>query len=86
MKELTMFYLKSCPYCKRAFGYMNELKAENPAYADIPLKLIEEREEAELANSYDYYYVPTYYMAGEKVHEGAIDKDGVKAVLDAALA
>lgn len=86
MKELTMFYLKSCPYCKRAFAYMDELKAENPAYADIPLKLIEEHEEAELANRYDYYYVPTYYMAGEKVHEGAIDKDGVKAVLDAALA
>lgn len=86
MKELTMFYLKTCPHCKRAFGYMDELKAENPDYAKIPLKLIEEREEAALADSYDYYYVPTYYIDGAKVHEGTIDKDGVKAVLDAALA
>lgn len=85
MKELTLFYLEHCPYCKRARGNMEELKGENPAYADIPVNMIEEIEQRELADQYDYYYVPTFYLDGEKISEGAVDRDGVKAVLDKAL-
>ena len=85
MKELTMFYLETCPYCKRARAYMKELCGEDAKYADIPVKMVEERQEKALADSYDYYYVPCYYIDGEKVAEGAIDKDGVKAVFDKAM-
>ena len=85
MKEMTLFYLENCPYCKRARAYMDELYAEKPAYRDIPLKLVEERQEKALADQYDYYYVPTFYLDGEKVSEGAIDKAGVQAVLEKAL-
>lgn len=84
MKDITMFYLETCPYCKRARAYMDELKGENPQYADIPIKMVEERQEKALADSYDYFYVPCYYVNGEKVAEGSIDKDGVKAVFDQA--
>lgn len=85
MKDLTMFYLESCPYCKRARGYMEELCAENPEYAKIPVKMVEERQEKEVADSYDYYYVPCYYINGQKVAEGSIDKKGVKKVFDETL-
>lgn len=85
MKDLTMFYLESCPYCNRARGYMEELKAEDPRYADIPVKMVEERQQKELADSYDYYYVPCYYIDGKKVSEGSVDKAGVKKVFDWAL-
>lgn len=85
MKELTMFYLESCPYCRRAREYMQELCAENPNYAGVPVKMVEERQEKALADSYDYYYVPCYYIGQEKIAEGGIDKDGVKAVFDEAL-
>lgn len=85
MKELTLFYLESCPYCIRARNYMQELCDENPAYAQIPVKLVEERKERALANSFDYYYVPCYYAGGVKIAEGAIDKQGVKAVFDSML-
>ncbi len=82
MKELTLFYLKGCPYCKKALAYMDELKNEYPEYNEIPIKMVEEREEAELANSYDYYYVPCYWIEDKKIAEGSIDKSGVKKVFD----
>lgn len=85
MKELTLFYLESCPFCKKARAYMDELRQENPEYAAIPVKMVEEREEKALADSYDYYYVPCYFIGDEKLAEGAIDKDGVRAVFDKAL-
>lgn len=86
MQELTLFYLENCPYCKRALAYMDELRETDPRYAEIPVKMIEERQQKEVADQYDYYYVPTYYIGGEKIAEGAIDKDGVRAVFDKALA
>lgn len=85
MKELTMFYLESCPYCKRARAYMEELCAENPAYAQIPVKMVEERQQKALANSYDYFYVPCFYMGEEKLAEGGMNKEDVKRVFDEAL-
>lgn len=85
MKDLTLFYLETCPYCKRARAYMQELCEEDPKYAKIPVNMIEERQQKVLADSYDYYYVPCYYVNGEKLAEGSIDKEGVKAVFDKAL-
>lgn len=85
MKELTLFYLEHCPYCKRARGYMQELRDENPAYAAIPIKMVEESEQKAEADRHDYYYVPTFYLDGEKISEGAVDKEGVRAVFDKAL-
>ena len=85
MKTLTMFYLEVCPYCKRAFRYLEELKAENPVYAKIPIQLIEERQQKELADSYDYFLVPTFYCGDEKLYEGAVEKTTIQAILDSAL-
>ncbi len=85
MKELTMFYLESCPYCRRARGFMAELREESPEYAKIPVKMVEEREQKALADSFDYYYVPCYYIDDVKISEGSVDKDGVRAVFEKAL-
>lgn len=85
MKELKMFYLESCPFCNRARTYMDELRRENPAYAKLPITMVEERQQRKLAEKYDYYYVPTYYVGKEKVAEGAIGKEGVRAVFEKAL-
>lgn len=86
MKEITLFHLRSCPYCIRARQYMEELYKENPAYKEIPVKLIEESEEPAIANSFDYFYVPCYWIDGKKVAEGVIDKAGVEAVFKQAMA
>ncbi len=85
MKTLTLFYLESCPYCRRALAYMKELTAENPKYAEIPVNMIEERQQKQLAASFDYYYVPCYFIENEKIAEGRIDKAGVQAVFERCL-
>ncbi len=81
MKDFKLFYLKNCPYCKRVFRYLEELRLENPQYAALELEMIDERKEADLANSFDYYYVPTFYYKDTKLFEGKMTKEDVQNVL-----
>ncbi|MDR3086079.1 MAG: thioredoxin family protein [Christensenellaceae bacterium] len=86
MKPITLFMFEACPYCQEALRFIEELKAENPAYAAIPFTMIDERLDPVTADKFDYYYVPTFYVGDQKLHEGASTKEKVKAVYDAALA
>jgi len=84
MKPITLFYLRNCPFCKKAFAYIDELKKQE-AYKDIEINLIEESENPEIADSFDYYYVPTFYIDGVKLHEGGIFPAEVEEILKKAL-
>lgn len=87
-----MFHLEDCGYCEKAKRALDELMAEEPAYRALSLTCIEESEQPELADQYDYYAVPTFYVGGEKVFEAHIGmsyeeiRAAVKSALDAALA
>lgn len=80
MKPVTLFKMTSCPHCQRAFAWMEEVFQQNPEYRNVPLTVVDEVEEPELADTYDYYYVPTYYIGDEKVHEGVASLDIVRKV------
>lgn len=84
MKPVTLFYQQRCPYCKRALEYLSELKRREP-YSGIEIRMIDELAEPEVADRYDYYYVPTFYVGDEKVHEGGIYPDELEVVLRKAL-
>ena len=92
MKEVLMFYLEDCGYCAKAKRALEELYAANPAYREIPLRRIEESQQPELADRYDYYAVPTYFVDGRKIFEARLFmsyediREGTRAALDAALA
>jgi len=85
MPKLDLFILESCPYCIRARKYLDELRQEEPKYQTIEIHLIDERKERALANSYNYYLVPTFYLGQTKLYEGIMTKADVKNVLDKAL-
>ena len=85
MKPIRMFTMASCPYCQKARRWMDELMAENPAYRALSIDIVDEVEQPEYAEQFDYYYVPTYYVDDKKVHEGAATKQIVRRVFDAAL-
>ena len=91
MKEIEIFYLPGCPYCKSARRAVDELTAQNAAYAGLSLRWIDESRERSLADSRDYYYVPTFFYAGEKLYEcsprhGYEDiKANIKTAFDTAL-
>lgn len=78
---LKLFYQKRCPYCKQALQYLDELKSE---YPEVKLEMIEETEQPDLANQYDYYYVPTFYLDQVKLHEGPVTKEDVSQILEKA--
>ena len=86
MKTITMFETSWCPHCKQAHKFMNELMKENPKYKDLKIRIIDEELEPEIANSYDYYYVPTYYLESEKIHEGVPNKEVIEELFENALA
>ena len=78
---VNLFSLKTCPFCKKALRYIDEAKAAHPELADVAIEMIEESEQPAVADSYDYYYVPTFYVNGVKVHEGGIYPDEVERIL-----
>ena len=63
---------------------MDKLRQQD-AYKTIEIELIEESEQAALADQFDYYYVPTFYIDGEKVHEGGIFEHEVEEIFKKAL-
>ena len=92
MKDVILFYRDDCGYCDRAHRAMAELREENPAYRDIPIRMVEETQEPDFIEQFDYYATPCFFVDGKKVFEAHIRmsyeeiKAEVKRSLDAALA
>lgn len=85
MKTINMFITSWCPYCKQALSIMDKLEKENPKYEDIEVKVIDEELEPEISKQYDYYYVPTYFVGSEKIHEGVPSEEIIRKVFETAL-
>lgn len=79
---MKLFYLKNCPYCCQALAWIQELYQQDAKYQRIPLEMIEESEQSELADTYDYYYVPCFFEGTKKLHEGAITKEAIQKIFD----
>ena len=69
MNKIEIFYLTGCPYCENAKQAVAELIQEEPAYQALALHWIEENEEPQLADSRDYYRVPSVFYNGDKLYE-----------------
>lgn len=85
MKKIKYFHLNSCPYCIQANRWLDQLLEEFPHFKDIEIEHIEEVKQSHIANQYDYYYVPCFYIDEVKSHEGVATKDKIRAVLEKAL-
>ena len=64
---------------------IEELQTEYPELAAIPICQIEERQQADVADGYDYWYVPSLFIGNEKLHEGIPTKQKLEKALRAAL-
>ena len=85
MKPITLFTLKYCGYCRRALQLIEAVQAGHAELSQVPIHIIDEGEQRELARQYDYFFVPTFYIDGVKIHEGPVDQDRVLAILRQAL-
>ena len=84
MPKVTMFILETCPYCIKA-RKINEKLLKEEQFRDIEIELVDEKKQAALADTFDYYYVPSYYLGREKLHEGAAEEADVRAAFERAL-
>ena len=84
MTPITMFTMSTCPHCQKAYEMMQKIVQENPAYSRIPLSIIDEVANMDYANTFDYYYVPTFYVGGQKLHEGVPSVEAIRKVYQAA--
>jgi len=91
MNALTIFYLEGCPYCAGARRAYAALTAANADYARVPVEWIEETEQAALAERYDYFRVPSFFLGERKLFEARLFdryediESALRAALDAAL-
>ena len=77
MEKVILFYLEDCPYCHYAKRAIEELKKENPKYSGIDIEWIEESRYPEVADRYNYYYVPTIFYGDKKLYEASPSEDYV---------
>ncbi len=84
MKPITMMILPTCPHCIRALDHIEQLKKDHPEYNEIEMTIIDESVEPERAKTYDYWYVPTFFVDGKKIHEGVIDPNLIDDVFSIA--
>jgi len=80
MKEVKMFMFDGCPHCRRAKEMIAEIFAAHPEYACVPLTVIDEKINPEIADQYDYYYVPTFFAGDMKIMEGVPTKEAIEKV------
>ena len=80
------FYLPDCPHCQKADRYIEDICRIMPEYkeAAASFRRVDESAEPEVGAAYEYYYVPTFYVRGKKVHEGTVTKRQMLAVLQEA--
>ena len=69
MKKLTIFYMESCPYCRKAVDAVKELRSGNSLYEKAEIEWIEETVQPDIADDFDYYYVPSIFCGDKKLYE-----------------
>lgn len=70
MKEITFLYMQGCPYCRNAKQAMAELREEEQALANIPVRALDIDNDVEAqAFASQYEYVPTMFIDKEKLYE-----------------
>jgi glutaredoxin len=69
MHKMTIFYLTGCPYCRNAERAVRELLEELPSLSSDMIEWIEERQNADVADRYDYYCVPSLFSGEKKLYE-----------------
>lgn len=69
--KLTAFILPRCPYCLQMRELLEELRAERPELSAIEIEFIDESKQPSLADRYDYYRVPSFFLGGKKLYEAS---------------
>ncbi len=85
MKNVKMFIFEGCPHCKRAKEMLVDIFSEHPEYTKIPFTIIDETIKPDIADKYDYYYVPCFFTGDVKMMEGVPTKAAIEKAFAEAM-
>ena len=85
MKEILYFYISSCPHCSKADRIIRNLTERYPEFKEVRIRKIEESLQPDIANSYDYYYVPCFFVNGKKIFEGVPSEEKISEAFREAI-
>lgn len=69
--NLLFFFKPGCPYCRQAEKLIAALCEEHPEFRKIKIRRIDETRESAYADSFDYWYVPSFFSGGKKLYEAS---------------
>lgn len=84
MKEIKMFMFAGCPHCMKAKEIIDDLFKSETKYSKVPLSIIDEKLQPEVADKYNYFLVPTFFVGEVKMHEGPPTKELIISVFNKA--
>ncbi|NLE20342.1 MAG: thioredoxin [Clostridiales bacterium] len=85
MPRMTMYHFEGCPACGDAKRWMNELTKEHPELQKANVELVDVYKTSNFSPPEPFYYVPTFFLDGRKVLEGAVSKEKVERLLRQAM-
>lgn len=85
MSQVTMYHFEGCPACGHAKQWIKELRQEKPELQGALVELVDVYKTSNFRPPAPFQYVPTFFVDGKKVLEGAVSKEQVEAIMRAAL-
>lgn len=81
MSQITMYHFEGCPACGNAKQWMKELRQEKPDLKNVLVELVDVYKTPGFKAPEPFQYVPTFFVDGKKVLEGAVSKDKVEEIM-----
>ena len=85
MSTITLYHFEGCPACGRAKEWIRELQAEKPELNQAKVEKIDVYKTLDFKAPAPFTYVPTFFMDGRKLLEGAVTKAEIEKMLRAAI-
>ncbi|HHT08467.1 MAG: glutaredoxin family protein [Christensenellales bacterium] len=81
MANITLYHFEGCPACGHAKEWMKELRAEKPELKAVEVEMVDVHKTPNFVPPEPFYYVPTFFVDGKKVLEGAVSKEEIEKVM-----
>lgn len=81
MSTITLYHFEGCPACGHAKEWIKELKAEKPELQNAQVNQVDVYKTPNFRAPAPFTYVPTFFVNGKKVLEGAVTKEKVEEIL-----
>lgn len=85
MANITLYHFEGCPACGHAKQWIKELQQEKPELQKARIDMVDVHKTSNFHAPAPFQYVPTFFVDGRKVLEGAVTKDKVEQILRSAL-